>query len=114
MPSTTSFEFGDIVLAPFPFTDQRASKKRPAVVVSSAVYNATRPDLIVLAITSQSRPTKGVGEAAVRHWRTACLLKPSVSKPLLATLEQALVLRRLGKLAPADRAALDDMLRLII
>jgi mRNA-degrading endonuclease toxin of MazEF toxin-antitoxin module len=64
MPSTTSFEFGDIVLVPFPFTDQRATKKRPAVVVSSVVYNASRPDLIVLAITSQSGPTKGVSEAA--------------------------------------------------
>ena len=114
MPSTTSFEFGDIVLVPFPFTDQRATKKRPAVVVSSAAYNAARPDLIVLAITSQSRPTTGATEATVRHWRTAGLLKPSVFKPLLATLEQALVLRRLGKLAPADRAALHDLLRFII
>jgi mRNA interferase MazF len=30
-----SFEFGDVVLVPFPFTDQTTSKKRPAVVVSS-------------------------------------------------------------------------------
>jgi mRNA interferase MazF len=30
-----SFEFGDIVLVQFPFTDQSASKKRPAVVTSS-------------------------------------------------------------------------------
>ncbi len=29
------FEFGDVVLVPFPFTSQRASKKRPAVVVSN-------------------------------------------------------------------------------
>ena len=30
----TSYEFGEIVLVPFPFTDQTATKKRPAVVVS--------------------------------------------------------------------------------
>lgn len=67
MAPTTSFELGDIVLVPFPFTNQRTTKKRPAVVVSSTAYNTARPDLIVLAITSQSRPTRSMGEAPVRH-----------------------------------------------
>jgi len=35
----TSFEFGNIVLASFPFTDQSATKKRPAVIISSNAYN---------------------------------------------------------------------------
>ena len=37
-PTTTPtmpFEFGDIVLVPFPFTNQTTAKKRPAVAVSS-------------------------------------------------------------------------------
>ncbi len=53
------FDFGDVVLVPFPCTSQTASKKRRAVVVSNAAYNTTRPDLIVMAITSQFRPTPG-------------------------------------------------------
>jgi hypothetical protein len=36
------FDFGDVVLVPFPFTSQRASKKRPAVVVSNRTYATTR------------------------------------------------------------------------
>lgn len=28
--------FGEVVLVPFPFTDQSGAKKRPAVVVSSS------------------------------------------------------------------------------
>jgi mRNA interferase MazF len=40
----TACEFGDVVLVPFPFTDQTATKKRPAVVVSSIAYNRKRPE----------------------------------------------------------------------
>jgi mRNA interferase MazF len=29
------YDFGDVVLVPFPFTSQAASKQRPAVIVSS-------------------------------------------------------------------------------
>ena len=43
---TMPFEFGDVVLVPFPFTSQAASKKRPAVVVSNRAYNAARPDVV--------------------------------------------------------------------
>jgi hypothetical protein len=35
------FGFGDVVLVPFPFTDQSGAKKRPAVVVSSSGYNVS-------------------------------------------------------------------------
>jgi mRNA interferase MazF len=61
----TSYKFGDVVLVPFPFTDQTATKKRPAVVVSSEDYQTHRPDLILMAITSQSKPRLGFGEMAV-------------------------------------------------
>lgn len=100
------FDFGDVVLVPFPFTSQSASKKRPAAVVSSSAYNSARPDLILMAITSQIRPSPGFGDTPIGRWQSAGLLKPSVVKPLFATLEQRLVLRRLGALDGDDRAAL--------
>jgi mRNA interferase MazF len=100
------FEFGDIVLVPFPFTSQVASKKRPAVVVSSRAYNDAKPDVVVMAVTSQLRVNTRLGEVWVTEWKTAGLLKPSSIKPVFATLEQSLVIRRLGAMHPTDCAAL--------
>lgn len=107
-------EFGDVLLVPFPFTSQAASKKRPSVVVSSRDYNASRPDVIVMAITSQLRPQPHFGEVWVSAWRDAGLLKPSAIKPVIATLEQTLILRRLGVLAPEDLAALRTAIEVIL
>jgi mRNA interferase MazF len=100
------FEFGDVVLVPFPFTSQTNSKKRPAVIVSSRTYNATKPDVIVMPITSQLRSFFVVGEVLIGQWQTAGLLKPSAIKPVFATLEQRLIIRQLGMLDAADQTAL--------
>jgi len=62
-----SYSFGDVVLVPFPFTNQSGAKKRPAVIVSSNAYNTKRRDLIILAITSQVRIPLGFGEALVAN-----------------------------------------------
>jgi len=108
------YEFGNIILVPFPFTSQTASKKRPAVVVSSAAYNSAKADIILMAITSQLRPRPALGEVWVGEWRSAGLLKPSAIKPVLATLEQRLVLRQLGTLSVDDKAALRTAITEII
>jgi mRNA interferase MazF len=35
-----AYEFGDVVVLPFPFTNQTSSKKRPGVIISNAAYNS--------------------------------------------------------------------------
>jgi len=100
------FEFGDVVLVPFPFTSQTASKKRPAVVVSSLAYNTARLDVVVMAVTSQLRASVASDEVWVENWKAAGLLKPSAIKPVFATIEQYLVIRQLGALDATDMQAL--------
>ena len=114
MPPTTGYSFGDIVLVPFPFTDQSGIKRRPAVVVSSRRYNTARPDLIIMAITSQARPAGAIGEVNVKDWNAAGLLKASVVKPVLTTIEAALVIRTLGELTADDQHALRQALATIL
>jgi mRNA interferase MazF len=118
-PKAAPFAFGDVVLVPFPFTSQAAAKQRPAVVVSSSAYAIERPDVVLMAITSQLRPSPaptGVnwGEAWIADWQAAGLLKPSAVKPIFATFEQRLVLRALGALTPADAKALADAIARIL
>jgi len=110
----TGYEFGDVVLVPFPFTDQTTTKQRPAVVISSAAYHRERSDLIIVAVTSQIRPVTQTGEAPIVDWRNAGLLKPSVVKPVIATIDRQLVRKRLGHLATADTTALIRALSVII
>jgi mRNA interferase MazF len=119
MPFTMPFNpgglgFGDIILVPFPFTDQSSSKKRPAVIISSTHYNTERPDFIIMAITSQIRAESSFGDAVVAGWEAAGLLKPSAIKPVIATIDQALVLGRLGRLEPEDTVSLQQILTLIV
>lgn len=94
--------FGDVVLVPFPFTDQSGAKKRPAVIVSGSAYNAGRRDLVIMAITSQVRQPLRFAEALVNDWQAAGLIKPSVLKPVFTTIEQGLVVRTMGKLSGSD------------
>ena len=115
MPNTTAYSFGDVVLVSFPFTDQTASKKRPAVVVSADAYHQRRPDVIVMAVTSQIlRPAGALGEVLISDWQGAGLPKASPIKPVLATIEQRLILRKLGALQGDDVQALRSALRQIL
>jgi mRNA interferase MazF len=110
----TDYSFGDVVLVPFPFTDQTTNKKRPAVIVSSEAYNRQRPDIILMAVTSQMRSADYFGDVPVSGWKQAGLLKPSVIKPVFTTVEKSLVLKKLGRLHEHDRAALKKALQTIL
>lgn len=102
MQNMTGFEFGQIVLVRFPFTDQHGSKQRPAVVISSSAYNQTRPDIILIAVTSQIKTKPEFSEAMIEDWQAAGLLKPSVIKPIIFTAEKSIIRKTLGRLEEKD------------
>jgi mRNA interferase MazF len=105
----TGYSFGDVVLVGFPFTNLQATKRRPAVIIHRPAYQS-RPDVILMAITSQVRDELASGEAILQDWQAAGLAKPSVLKPLIATLEKEQIVKRLGQLSIADRKRLAGVL----
>ncbi len=82
----TNYERGNIILVPFPFSDQTTTKKRPAVVISADSYNGISPDIIIMAITSRTEQIFNI-ECFIEDWQNAGLLKPSTMKPAISTIE---------------------------
>jgi len=68
-----------------------------------------------MAITSQIlRPAGALGEALIGDWQGAGLPKASLIKPVIATIEQRLILKKLGALQGGDVQALRSALRQIL
>ncbi len=114
MPSTTSYKFGDVVLIGFPFTHLQTTKKRPAVIISNEAYQQHRPDIILMAITSQIKSPLTIGEALLQDWQSAGLAKASVFKPLIATIEKNKVIKTMGQLVKQDQKTLLEIIRQIL
>jgi mRNA interferase MazF len=113
----TPFEPGDVVLVPFPFTDFSALKQRPCLVLSSARFNRSRPDVILAAITSrlEARPADDEYVLDGREQQTGGLPKPSkVKAGKIVTIDQRLVRQCLGKLPAGSMRRIRALVHRII
>lgn len=97
-----TFQKGDIVLLPVPFTYFRSSKVRPAVVLSGADYHATEPDLILGMITTNLAAATAAVDFVLSDWQAANLHRPSAFKPVIFTVEPSLILYRIGAVSGGD------------
>ncbi len=59
-----------------------------------------------MAVTSQARAAATLGELKIADWTTASFIKPSVVKPVITTIEETLVIRRLRRLKTEDQEIL--------
>lgn len=105
----TIFRQGEVILVPFPFSDQTTVKQRPAVIISSNEYNLSREDVIVAAITSVINII-WIGDYRLRNWEEAGLAKPSVVKAALATIHKTILRRTIGILTQVDLNGLNQSL----
>ena len=107
----TPYKKGDIILVPFPFSNQTFSKKRPAVVISSDFYNSRYLDIIIMAVTSNTQNPLRIGECLIGDYASAGLLKPSVIKSAISSIDKSLILKKLGALSSSDLDLLDKTLK---
>ena len=104
MPRTPTYSPGDVVVVPFPFTDREASKRRPALVCSSAAFNASSRHVVLAMITSATERA-WPGDVELRDLQSAGLTTRSAVRWKIFTLDDSFVLRRAGKLAEKDMDA---------
>ena len=92
----------DVVLLPIPFTDLTSRKVRPAIIIGRG-----GADLFLVPISSVLVNT----DFPIKEWRAAGLNVPSGVKAQLATVEEKLVVKIVGKLTAADSQLLNERLQ---
>lgn len=101
----TAYRKWDIVLVPFPFTDLTAVKRRPALIISPDNYNTSGPDVVIVFITSRMDLPPRPGDNRIRFWKESGLPKPSMIRMKFTTIDQAIIVKRLGSLCKEDQRA---------
>ena len=107
-----TFEAFDVVVVPFPFTDRLAARRRPALIVSSTDFNETHDESILAMITSAK--SAWPSDIALRSWQEVSLDIPCKVRLKLFTLDDRLILRKVGTLSHQDAKAVKNRLSRIL
>jgi mRNA interferase MazF len=105
---------GEVVLVPFPYTDDSTYKKRPALVVQSDSLIVDFPQRVMAQITSEPRVGASrvqVKVASVEGKAMGLLTDSSLVLDRLVTLDDTAVIRVIGSCPPQTMAMVDDALR---
>ena len=89
----------DLLLVPFPFSDQSGKKVRPVIVISNNEFNQFSEDIIVVGVTSNiskdryaiNLTTKDLDEGSLST--NCCIKVENVLK-----LDKELVIKKIGKI----------------
>ncbi len=112
--SGSRFKPWEVVVVPFPYSDQAADKVRPAVVLSSPQH-MQGTGVCYLAMVTSAANSGWPGDVPVSNLRGAGLPVPSVVRPAkIMTLNDSRIVRRLGALPKADQAQVVAALRVFL
>ena len=103
----------DLVRVPFPLTDRQASKRRPALVLSTVGFQSDSEHLHLAMVTSATH-SHWSSDWPIEDLKRAGLSIPCVVRFKLFTLDQRLVFGSLGSLSSDDRRGVQDRLAQVI
>ena len=91
----------DVVVVPFPFTEHAGNKRRPAVVLSKQIFNDHGHTLLLMITTKAHQPWPG--DTEITQLQVSGLSRTCVVRLRAFTLDNRLILKRLGALSTPDR-----------
>lgn len=96
----TSYNKGDVILIPFPFSDLSGTKKRPVVVLAAVPH---RKELVCMMLTSTDKVDAKVDYPIKNTEKAGLLFNPTFARTSkLFTTTELLVNRKLGQLDSRD------------
>lgn len=100
----------DVVVVPFPYSEQQQSVVRPGVIVSTPrLHQKTRMYYVAMVTNAAHAPWDG--DVAISNLKGAGLPVPSIVRPAkLATIDESAIVRAVGSLPTKDRAKVLDSL----
>jgi len=92
-------EQGDLLLVPFPFSDQSGKKVRPVIVISNEKFNENSEDVLVVGVTSSSSRDAYTINLANKDLDGGNLLTPCYVKiENILKIDKELVIKKIGKI----------------
>jgi mRNA interferase MazF len=108
MPSVI-YEPFDLVAVSFPFVGGPGLKRRPALVLSQQAFNEQGHTVLAMVTTREHTPWPG--DTEIVHFQDAGLRLPCRVRLKLFTLDNQIIVRKIGHLSPPDVASVSAALR---
>lgn len=106
------YKKGDVVLVPFPFTDGKGSKRRPALVLSKDGHHNTYDKYVCLMITSQevSEGTERYEHNIYSPLSRGLVVEPSfVIVDKVFSTEDRFIIKKLGEIGDVNLRIIEPM-----
>src|SRR5438876_8614075 len=102
----------DLVVVPFPFSNQPGTKRRPALVISDRSLNVRGHTVLAMITTSGHRPWPG--DVALSNYKAAGLHMQCIVRLKLFTLDNRLLMKGIDRLSAGDQKKISAQLKIYL
>src|SRR3989338_6434428 len=116
MEQISMIEQRDLLLVPFPFSDQSGKKVRPVIVISNASFNEHSQDILVVGVTSNISKDRHTIRLASQDLEEGNLSAVCCVKcENILKIATRLVIKKIGKVGePTFKKIIDNIQEIIL